>query len=163
MIFILLGLILGFLYGLQEEGFSFGILVALGGFLAGSFIWFIFGGIVGITLPTVDKVQEYELCALNDNISIQGRKYLFSGRIDGELVYRYIINTEKGKHIEESEIDNVYIKEGNYKPMIKEHTTDFKKDWYYLFCFPLFTDIDNYIEFYVPEGTVTNEYDIDLK
>lgn len=47
--------------------------------------------------------------------------------------------------------------------MIKEHTTNFKKDWYYLFCFPLFTDIDNYIEFYVPEGTVTNEYDIDLK
>lgn len=95
MVFVILGLILGFLYGLQEEGFSFGILVALGGFLAGSFIWFIFGGIVGITLPTVDKVQKYELCALNDNTSIQGRKYLFSGRIDGELVYRYIINTEK--------------------------------------------------------------------
>ena len=98
MIFILLGLILGFLYGLQEEGFSFGILVALGGFLAGSFIWFIFGGIVGVTLPTVDKVQKYELCALNDNTSIQGRKYLFSGRIDGELVYRYIINTEKDRY-----------------------------------------------------------------
>lgn len=163
MIFILLGLILGFLYGLQEEGFSFGILVALGGFLAGSFILFIFGGIVGITLPTVDKVQKYELCALNDNTSIQRRKYLFSGRIDGELVYRYIINTEKGKHIEESEIDNAYIKEGNYKPMVKEHTTDFKKDWYYLFCFPLFSGADNYIEFYVPENTVTNEYNIDLK
>lgn len=162
MIFILLGLILGFLYGLQEEGFSFGILVALGGFLAGSFIWFIFRGIVGITLPTVDKVQKYELCAL-DNTSIQGRKYLFSGRIDGELVYRYIINTEKGKHIEESEIDNAYIKEGDYKPMVKEHTTDFKKDWYYLFCFPLFSGADNYIEFYVPENTVTNEYNIDLK
>ena len=41
MIFIILGLILGFLYGLQEEGFSFGVLVALGGFLAGSFICFI--------------------------------------------------------------------------------------------------------------------------
>lgn len=64
MIFVILGLILGFLYGFQEEGFSFGVLVALGGFLAGSFIWFIFGGIVGISLPTVDKVQEYELCAL---------------------------------------------------------------------------------------------------
>ena len=47
--------------------------------------------------------------------------------------------------------------------MVKEHTTDFKKDWYYLFCFPLFSDADNYIEFYVPENTVTNEYNIDLK
>lgn len=154
---------MGFFMDFKRKVFSFGILVALGGFLAGSFIWFIFGGIVGITLPTVDKVQKYELCALNDNTSIQGRKYLFSGRIDGELVYRYIINTEKGKHIEESEIDNAYIKEGNYKPMVKEHTTDFKKDWYYLFCFPLFSGADNYIEFYVPENTVTNEYNIDLK
>ena len=164
MIFIVLGVLFGLIYGIfEEDSLLAGVFLSFMGFIIGIFIWMTVGSIIGVTLPTIDKVEKYELCALNDNNSIQGKKYLFSGKINENLVYRYVINTEKGKHIEEEKIDNAYIKEGNYKPIVKKHVRDFKKDWYYLFAWSSFLDSDDYTEFYVPENTVTNEYNIDLK
>ena len=153
--------IIGFLivwFDWEEFGMSF--MGGLLGFFVGLLLWFLVGGIIGAGLPMVEVVEEQEICALNDSSSIEGASYLFSGYIDEDLVCRYVINTERGKHIEEVDTDNVYIKEGDYTPMVKIHKFEFEKEWYYWFAHDILTEY--YVEFFVPENTVTSEYNIDL-
>ena len=153
--------IIGFLivwFDLEEFGISF--MGGLLGLLIGLILWLFIGGLIGTWLPMVEVVEEQEICALNDSTNVEGVNYLFSGYIDEDLVCRYVINTERGKHIEEVDTDNVYIKEGDYTPIVKIHRYEFKKEWYYWFAHDIFTEY--YVEFFVPENTVTSEYNIDL-
>lgn len=119
------------------------------------------GGLIGYFLPTIEIVKEQKICALNDTSEIEGQRFLFSGYIDKDLVFRYITNTNKGKHIKEIKgTENVYINEGDYVPAVRIVSYEFVKKWYCLFAYPPF-DVE-YI-FFVPENTVTNEYNIDLQ
>lgn len=162
MIFIILGFLIGFIIGLYDDGFFLGVLSSILGLIIGFVVWLFVGGIIGCFLPTVEVVEEHELCALSDSSSVEGVNYLFSGYIDEKLVCRYVIDTERGKHIEEEKTNNVYIKEGNYTPTVKIHKMDLKKDWYDWFAHELFVE-GYYVEFFVPENTVTSEYNIDLQ
>ena len=161
MIFVILGFSIGFLIGLSDDGLSLGVLSSILGLMLGFIVWLFVGGIIGCFLPTVEVVEEHELCALSDSSSVEGVNYLFSGYIDEKLVCRYVIDTEKGKHIEEEKTDNVYIKEGDYTPTVKFHKFEFEKKWYYWFAHDGFTEY--YVEFFVPKNTITSEYNIDLK
>ena len=131
------------------------------GLFIGFLLWFLVGGLIGARLPMAEIVDEQEICALNDSTSVDGVNYLFSGYVDEDLVCRYVINTERGKHIKEVDADDVYIKEGDYTPTVKFHEFEFEKKWYYWFAHDIFTEY--YVEFFVPENTVTSEYNIDLK
>lgn len=162
MIFILLGVIIGFVIGFCDDGFLLGIAGSIMGLISGLLLFLMVGGIIGCGLDTKEIVEEQELCALKDAASIEGQKYLFSGYINERLVCRYIVNTEKGKHIEELNTEKVYINEGDYKPVVKTHNIQLAKDWYYWFAHEAFVD-GYYVEFFVPEGTLTTEYNIDLQ
>ena len=108
----------------------------------------------------VEKVETHEIYALDD---ASGSDYLFTGYSGEQVLYRYVIQTEKGKHIEERKGKNVYIKEGNYKPEIRIHSKELRKDWYKLFLFNGFNGGGvEYVEFLVPENTVVNDFNIDL-
>lgn len=161
MIFIILGLLIGFIIGLYNDGFFCGVISGISGSIIGFAAWFLVGGIIGCFLPTVEVVEEHELYTLSDSSSVEGENYLFAGYIDEKMVYRYMIDTERGKQIEEEKADNVYIKEGNYPPAVKIHRMKLKKDWYNWFAHALFVE-DYYVEFFVPENTVTGKYKIDL-
>ena len=162
MIFITLGALIGLIIGMCDDDLLFGVISCIIGLIAGFLAWGFACEAVNCFFPTVEVVEEYELCALSDSSSVEEANYLFSGYIDEKLVYRYVIDTEKGKHIEEEKTDNVYIKEGNYTPTVKIHRTELKKDWYDRFVRDLFVG-DYYVEFFVPENTITSEYEIDLK
>lgn len=140
-------------------GFWGGVL----GCIIGVSIWAFIGGIIGLMLPVVDVVQEQKIFALSDSSSIQGARYVFSGYMNERLVYRYVTDTEKGKHIEEVSGWKVYINEGDYLPMVKIHTTQFKRTWFYWFAHDIFHSDEDYVEFFVPKNTIISEYNIDLK
>ena len=162
MIWIIVCAIIGFVI-MYDFWCSFGdgIMGAFCGAFCGFLLYFLIGGLIGCSLPLNQVVEEQEIYALTDNSSVEGVHYLFSGYIDEDLVCRYVVNTDKGKHIEETDVDNVYINEGDYKPLVKHYTYVLEKEWHNLFAHELFTD--DYYEFYVPKNTVTNEYNIDLK
>ena len=163
MAYIILGIIIGFIVLFMDFGeFLDGLGGALIGCLIGMLIWLVVGFPLGIAVPSTEVIEEQEIVALTDSTSIEGQKFLFSGYINEDLVCRYVINTERGKHIEEVKSDNVYIKEGDYKPTVIKHKFVPKADWYWWFCFPIGHET-NYTEFLVPENTVTNEYNIDLQ
>ena len=162
MAYLILGAVVGFIIMFMDWGeFADGLLGALAGLLTGALIWIIVGFPLGLAVPTIEVIEEQEIVALTDSTSIEGQKFLFSGYINENLVCRYVINTDKGKHIEEVRSDNVYIKEGDYKPTVIKHKFVPKSDWYWLFCFPI-GSVGDYTEFLVPENTVTSEYNIDL-
>ena len=156
MIFIILGFIIGIFY--FEDFFG-----GFAGALIGLIVYGIVGLFIGCTLPTVEHVNSQNIVALNDSSKIEGAKYLFSGYVDEDLVYRYIVETDKGRHIEECKSDDGYLKEGDSdSPYIEIHTYKFKHDWYYWFAINV-ESAENYSIFYVPSGTVTNEYNVDLQ
>lgn len=145
----------------NDFGINYAICNGILGMVYGAIVWVAVGGIIGTNLPMVEIVTEQPICALNDSTSIEGRNYVFSGYVEENLVYRYVIETEKGKKNEEIRSNNVYIKEGDYVPTIRNHDEHFAEDWYYWFAFPW--KGDHYIEFLVPENTVTDQYNIDLQ
>lgn len=108
MIFVIAGIIVGVIledYSKVWGGFC--------GFIVGSIVYGILGSIIGGGLKTTENINAQNIVALNDSSKIEGQQYLFSGYINESLVYRYVIETERGKHIEECKADNGYIKEEN--------------------------------------------------
>lgn len=132
------------------------------GLFFGVIIWVLGGGLIGAFLPTTTEVETKPIYALTDSTSIEGNKFLMSGYVKEGLVYRYITKTTRGKHIEEIKANSVYINEGNYTPHLKIYNQVLAKDWYYWFACPLFAE-QTYYEFYVPDNSMINEYEIDLE
>lgn len=161
MIYIIIGIIVFTVraYSWTQEWIE-AVISGLIGLLVGMFIWILLGSVIGEFLPEKEVVEEKPLYALTDTTSTYGEKFLFSGYIDEELTYRYIIETERGKHIEEIKTNNVYVNEGDYEPHVKIYNTELAKDWYYLFAGHFGT---TYYEFYVPENTLTHNYQVDLE
>ena len=148
---IIIGVIIGIVASYDEWGdYEHCWVDGIVGALIGLVIWFFVGGIIGKFLPTVETVEEQEIFALNDSAAFEGTHYLFFDYINENLAYRYVINTDKGKHIEELNSENVCINEGDYKPTVKTYTTHFKEDWYYWFAHDLFIS-ESYVVFFVPE------------
>lgn len=112
--------------------------------------------------PVENKVVEKNIYALNDTSSAKGMAYLFSGYVNDELKYRYVIDTPDGKQVKETETDNVFIKEGDYTPKIKIHKKVLKNKTYGILFFTSLSDEEK-VEFYVPKNTVINEYNVDLQ
>ena len=161
MVIVIICVIIGFIIGYKNWGYiGDGILYGFAGLLIGFTIYFFAGGVIGCELATKEVVEEQKIYALNDSIGVEGGYYLFSGYIDGNLKYRYVIDTDKGKHIEEVAADYGYIKEGNYDPKVEHHYYEFEKKWQRWFGHRFF--VEDYYEFYVPENTVTTEYNVDL-
>lgn len=162
MLFIIVPVVIGFILALfDSEEIGIGLCGGFLGLAIGFMLYLFIGGMLGTSLPTVDVVEEQKICALVDSSEIEGTNYLFSGYIGEKLVFRYVINTDKGKHIEEiKSVENVYINEGDYEPMVKIYSKEFAKEWHNWIAMPLFSK--EYV-FYVPHDTITNEYNIDLQ
>ena len=161
MLYLLLVIIIMLIIGLlfDEDLLAF---YAGAGIVLGLFAWIFVGSFVGKYFEIEDNIEEYEICALNDTTSMSGSKYLFSGYINEEFVYRYVVKTDKGKQIKDLKNQNVYIIEGDYTPMIRIHTYDYKSEAALLFCWNP-PGYENYVEFLVPYDTIATEYNINLE
>lgn len=108
----------------------------------------------------IEKTQETPIIALKDNQNISGHFYLMGGYVNEDLYYYYAKETERGYKTEKVKADLCYIVYTEESPRIEQYTaTGFKHWWTYIYAFP------NYASYtiYVPSGTVTTEYAIDLE
>lgn len=160
MLYLLLVIIIVLIIGLLFDE-DLLIFYAGAGIVLGLFAWIFIGSFVGKYFEIEDNVEEYEICALNDTTSMSGSKYIFSGCINEEFIYRYVVETDKGKQIKDLKNKNVYILEGDYTPMVRIHTCNYKSKAAIWFCWP--SDDEDYVEFLVPYDTITMEYNINLE
>lgn len=170
MVYLVIGVVAGIISGIRFYGY--GVVNKIIGFVIGSIMgfclgvltWVSIGSIIGNFIPSEWKISSTtNLIALNDSSQINGSFFLGCGTIGEDTVYKYIVNTDKGKQIREINTDNndVYIKEYNGTPKIEINTWEFKNEKYYWFASPIWKDDE--VIFYIPEGSVTNNFSIDLK
>lgn len=122
--------------------------------------------LLGSACTSVIADVEYEIAsdtqivALKDNQNVGGNFYIMGGYVDEDLYYYYATETEFGYKTEKVESENTYIKYTDGETHIEKYEPKFINKFAYLFGFPM--QFSRHI-IYCPEGTVTNEFRVDLE
>ena len=107
-----------------------------------------------------DKVSDTKIVALKDDQNVNGSFYIMGGYVDEDLYYYYATETEFGYKTEKISSDNAYIKYTDGETYIEKYVGRFTNTNTNLWAFPICSN--RYI-IYCPEGTVTNEFNVDLE
>lgn len=107
---------------------------------------------------TYHITEDTEIYALRDNIVTEGDFFLGSGNIDGELNYFYVVQTDMGYTINHMDADNVYIQYTTDRCHLETYSYTFNSKFVRLIAAPM---SERYI-FYIPDGSIINNYSIDL-
>lgn len=97
-----------------------------------------------------------KLVALNDNNMMNGRFYVRSGYIESDLWYQYIYESQSGGYKTnkiKADSATIFYDDDNYRVEWYERT----KRWLY------WSETDICHKIYIPEGSLTNTYSIDLQ
>lgn len=169
MILIILSLIIpiaiGIYFGVIWSDWVEGLSAGLFSLLISLILCFpiVFGGGAIIDCCTEAEVETThirveKLIAFKDNSEMSGTFFLGTGYIGEDLNYHYIVETEKGMEIKHTSMEDCYL---NYddEPRIEYRSYKFKNP--VLYCLFMGPMSEEYI--FVPEGSITNEYNIDLE
>lgn len=107
-----------------------------------------------------NKTSDTKIIALKDNQNISGSFYIMGGYVNEDLYYYYATETEFGYKTEKVKAENTYIKYADGETHIERYVGEFTNDSLYLWGFPM---CDDRHIIYVPDGTVTNEFVVDLE
>ena len=136
------------------------------------FIIIVIGSTVQLFAYTSDKLTHYEqesqwnIYAFSDNITVGGRVYFLSARVDGNLCYYYLANSSHGQVVYKIDSSNTYL---NYIPeneacYMQKYERVFNDTFWNKFFIPrIFSPTDCYYVAYIPEGSVSNEFQVDLQ
>ena len=166
----IIAFLIGFIYesfhnhGVSIESLLAGTALGLTGTLIGIVIFAVMIVYTAVFAPVEDYVEEKGLYAINDTINYVALNPRFDSEGNGGLTYSYITDDEKGKHFTSITSNDVYVVETTDTPTLKVHKQKYKDAWYMRIVEPAINnDWVDYYEFYVPEGTVTYNYNLDLQ
>lgn len=108
------------------------------------------------------KSKTYEISALKDNSNVSGQSFIGTGFISENQYYFYMTETEKGKKMNKVRINDAYLNEGDYVPYVDVYSYRYKSKlarWLYGE-----NKDENYeFVFFIPEDTITTEFNIDME
>lgn len=162
-----IGAVIGLIIAIFEGDDCF--LGILGGAITGliaAIILFAVFSIVACDAPgTVHEGYSYELVALNDDAdsSVSGLFFLGTGSVssDEDLEYVFIYETEKGMTVGERRAKSVYVQyiaKGETPRLVHYVETYDSSFWDWLLG-----NKDSWDVFYIPEGSITTDFEIDLE
>ena len=164
-VLIVVGIIIGAWSYIYDWGFDWtalcaGVLGGLCGALVGLIVLLIGAAIPGPVRSTEHHVEK--LYAFEDDASIEGHFFLGSGRVDGEMKYYYIYETDDGGYkmdsIDTSNAVLYYIDDDNCR--IEYDNFVYSNPVHYFFGIgPLETTY----KIYIPKGSIINNYQVDLE
>jgi hypothetical protein len=105
-----------------------------------------------------EVVETNELYAVNDTMGINARGYLFSTYAESKLQYNYVIETPMGYDVKTVDADSCFIKHSNSDPQIEKLEVLPSNKVAKFFSIPWTMYVIT-----VPEGTVAEEYNINLE
>lgn len=169
MLIILLGLIIGLIVGIVIsindycdfwEGVGITVLVTILGVMISFFIMMPVSAIADSCADkTWSTVEDSDIYALQDNLTTEGSFFLGSGHINDELKYFYVKETDVGYTVCNVDADDSYIRYTTDRCHIERQTYEFTNGFVKLIAFPI---SDRYI-FHIPDGSILNNYAVDLK
>ena len=107
-----------------------------------------------------NKVSDTKIVALKDNQNASGSFYIMGGYVNEDLYYYYATETEFGYKTEKVKASDTYIKYADGETHIEKYVGEFINDSMNFWGFPMCND--RYI-IYCPDGTITNEFIVDLE
>jgi hypothetical protein len=106
-------------------------------------------------VPETPSAVEH-IVSLNDNNLVNGRFYMRRGYIDENLYYQYMVKTsDNGMVPNKISAQNATIYYDEVDPRIEWYKSE--KQWLY------FKETETRFKIFVPSGSVTEGYDVDLK
>lgn len=129
------------------------------------FISFLLFLIPNTFIPKEEKEYSsvsHKIVALKDDKGTRGSFLLGSGYIEDELYYYYFEETNDGLKKKKLRASDCYIKYDDKPRVIKYTHTGYKKAYHYIYAIPEVIHGTYYV-IYVPKGSVTNEFNIDLE
>lgn len=100
------------------------------------------------------------IVALKDNKITEGNFFLGCGSIDGDLRYYYAEDSSSGYKVKGVDIDKCYILFDDDHPRIERYdVAAFNKKRHYIYAIPY----GYYYKLYVPHGSITTEFKVDLE
>ena len=143
------------------EKFWYSILTLMTVFFISFLVW-LFGSLIISSNADVkyEMVSDTKIIALKDNQNISGSFYIMGGYVDEDLYYYYATETEFGYKTEKIKADNTYIKYTDGETHIEKYEGKFANEDVNIWASPMYSN--RYI-IYCPEGTITNEFNVDLE
>lgn len=169
--FIIIGIIIFAFFGLilgrwseTEDGALVGLLLgSLVGLLLAIVISAAAASVTGETETVV--IKTIPIYAFQDNLNIKGHRTLVSGYIDEVLCYYYTYQTADGGykigHVEQDDA-TVYYATNEEDCRMEVRETHFKNSIHNWIA-ESFAENSITYAFYIPEGSITTEYNVDLQ
>lgn len=132
------------------------------------FVWMILLVLIFNVLVFTSKTEKalsksVEITALQDSATSSGSFYLGSGQVEGDMMYYFMRDTDKGQNMMKAKAGQSFIKEGDYEPHVKIYDEVYtNKLVVWLLGEEVMEEEVEYV-FYLPEGTVTSDFKIDLE
>lgn len=143
------------------EKIGYSVVTLLASFVFSLMVLLIASGVVTCCAEIEYNIaSDTKIIALKDNQNISGNFYIMGGYINEDLYYYYATETDFGYKTEKIKADNVYIKYTDGETHIERYDAEFTSNIANLFGFPM---CDNRYIIYCPEGTITNEFNVDLE
>lgn len=163
-LFTVLAVVITAYYLFSDKEYVIGIFLSV---LAGVTVFLLFGTIctaissaVKDESMNIELVESQNIIALKDSQNIDGQFYLMGGYVKDDLYYYYAKETEFGYKCDKVKASDSFVIYTDGQPKIETYeATSFKRWWMYIYAIPKHT----HYSIYVPAGTVTNEYKIDLE
>lgn len=118
--------------------------------------------LIGLFIPSNEIIYEETvtpIVALEDNMTSSGTFFLGTGSAKDSIYYYYMIETERGYALQSVAASKTYIKYDTKPRIVIENGCGFKHWYNNIWAFPTHTRYT----IYIPEGTILNNYNIDLK
>ena len=146
------------------------------GIVASTIVTLIFSTVIGLLssllflipntfIPKEEKEYSsvsHKIVALKDTKESKGSFILGSGYIDEELYYYYFEETSEGLKKRKLRASDCYIKYDDNPRVIEYTHTGYKKAYHYIYATPEVIHVTYYV-IYVPKGSITNEFKVDLE
>ena len=140
--------------------FLLGILLTILVFVIAAFVVGVISDCMPESTMNIERTAIQPIIALKDGKGMTGRFFLYSGYVKENLYYYYACETEKGYKVEKVSAENSYIVYTEETPRIEKYEAQsFKEPSSWIYAIPLY----KYNVLYVPDGTITTEYNINLE
>lgn len=152
----------GIVSAIRERDADNFFFIGLLGALASGVCVAIVTAIVGACIPSSEIVYEETvtpIVALEDNVASNDTFFLGTGAVKDDVRYYYMIETERGYKLQNVAASKAYIKYDTNPRIVIENGCGFKHWYNNIWALPVHT----HVTIYVPEGTILNNYNIDLK
>lgn len=145
------GFVGGFFFWLSMTILVFLLSVAMIGFCSS----------VAVIFPqTCEKSSTEHIIALNDSTGVNGRAgFLGSGYVEDELYYYYMTDTKEGFQAKKIKAEDAYVRYSDEQIVETYTATNFKNKLLWLVALP----INSFHIVYIPEGSIIENYQIDLE